>query len=371
MRGLYVHIPFCSAKCHYCDFTTTLYGSGERVELFLNAIRTEAQQWAPVFSQKRFDTLYFGGGTPSVLSKTELSRLFDILRRSFSFKKDVEITFEVNPGDVDREKAVRLASLGANRISLGAQTFRDRSLGELHRVHDSEAIRRTFRNLRREGFKNISLDLMLSLPGETVKDVERSIEETLLLDPEHVSLYELVIEEKTAFGRLMKKGALDLPSEEVQLEMLLLARTHLKKAGYKQYELLNYAKPGFESRHNILYWKGEDTLGLGPGAFSYLAGRRFCVSRQVNCYFKKIESKDPIYDEDEKLNRAQKESEGFILALRLAEGAEKKLFGPTIERKRDVLADLIEKGLLAETRNTISLTEKGTLFAETVFSGLL
>jgi oxygen-independent coproporphyrinogen-3 oxidase len=224
--------------------------------------------------------------------------------------------------------------------------------------------------LKGEGFKNLSFDLILSLPGEDVEKVKFSLAEAMRLEPQHISLYELVIEKKTMFSSLVEKGKLILPDENAQLAMLSYARDFLKGQGFSHYELLSYAKPGFQSRHNLIYWANEDYLGLGPGAFSYFDGRRFRNSDSVDQYMRKIESDDWTASEEESLSEEKKEIESFLLALRLEQGASLDRFGGLVSRMKSLIQDLEAKGLLLKDAKRVALTPRGQLFSETVFSEL-
>ena len=317
-----------------------------------------------------FDTLYVGGGTPSALDVGESRRLFELLESRFTFQSGAEKTLEANPGDLTFEKASLYRKAGINRISLGAQSFREETLHGINRAHGSAAIGESFKILRDAGFDNISLDLILSLPGESLEDVRFSLERLRELRPEHVSLYELTVEERTVFGRLQKEGKLVLPGEETQLEMLKTARKFLKDHGFNHYELLSYARPGCESKHNLLYWANEPYLGLGPGAFSYLGGRRFRSSSSYEEYLAKIEVGDWTPLEEDALSPEKKEIESFLLALRLIEGAPASRFRGLIPRLAVPLGRLTEQELLLVDDETIRLTSKGQLFAETVFTEL-
>lgn len=370
MLGFYVHIPFCKKICHYCNFVITTSGVRPKEELFLELFEKEAAYYSKKLRGRKFDTLYIGGGTPSALTEKDLAKVFGSLRRYFKFRGGAEVTIETNPGDITPEKARLLKALGVTRVSLGAQTFHDRTLKKLNRAHDARAIGDSFRALRGAGFDNISADLMLSLPGETAADVKVSLEKLLALRPEHVSLYELVVEEGTVFGRRRKSGRLVLPAEEEELAMLALARGRLKGAGYRHYELLNYARPGRESRHNLLYWENREYLGLGPGAFSYLDGRRFRNSASVDEYLKKTAAGDWSAHEEEVLGEEARRTESFLLALRREEGASLKKFAKTAEMMDDAVQKLAAQGLVEKKSGNIRLTERGKLFAETVFSEL-
>lgn len=368
MTGFYVHVPFCKRHCHYCNFTITTSDVATAGDRFLQALSLEADRYRDRFQGTAFETLYLGGGTPGLLPVPQIERLFGLLRERFRFQDDAEITLEVNPGDVTAEKAWVWKDLGVTRLSLGAQTFEDRTLERLNRAHTSKDIADSFSMLRESGFGNINLDLMLSLPGEAERELERSLEAVALLHPEHISLYELVIEKDTVFDRWMKTDRLaDLPSEEAQLRLLSLARDFLKKRGWGHYELLNYSKPGFESRHNLLYWANRDYLGLGPGAFSYFDGRRYRFSDTVEEYFRKIEAGDQSVFEEETLPAEKRETESFLLALRLSEGADSRRFKDLLTRLAEPLKTLQRDGLV-EAGERVRLTPRGQLFAESVFS---
>jgi oxygen-independent coproporphyrinogen III oxidase len=370
MLGLYVHIPFCKKRCHYCNFVVTTANKPASHEAFLEALEKESAHARAGFEGRSFDTLYVGGGTPSMLSVEETYRFFEKFKKSFTLKPNAEITWEVNPGDFDFKKAAAYKDCGINRISMGVQSFHEGTLQRLNRSHGVREIFKSFEILKKAGFENISLDLILSLPGENLEDVKHSLEHAVSLKPQHVSLYELVIEEKTVLGQNFKKGKLKSTDESVQLEMLSYARGRLKEAGFIHYELLSYARPGFESRHNQIYWSNEAYLGLGPGATSYLDGKRFCYTRTVEEYLEKVRLKDWNNAEEETLTADKKETESFLLALRLKEGADLRRFPGVIEKSSQTLADLKEKGLLEEREANLFLTPQGQLFAETVFAEL-
>ena len=370
MKGLYIHIPFCEKKCHYCDFVITGRGSAPKRQRFLSALASEMDHKIKSAEDQTFDTLYIGGGTPSALDAGESRKLFELIESRFMFNSGSEKTLEANPGDLTFEKAALYRKAGINRISLGAQSFREETLHGINRAHGSKAISESFKILRDTGFDNISLDLILALPGETLEDVRFSLDKLLELGPEHVSLYELTVEERTVFGRLQKEGKLVLPREETSLQMLQTARQFLKDNGFVHYELLSYAKPGRESKHNLLYWANEEYLGLGPGAFSYLGGRRFRSSSSYEEYLSKIEAGDWTSLEDDTLSPDKKEIESFLLALRLTEGVQASKFSGLISKLTVPLERLAGQELLSVDDRIVRLTPKGQLFAETVFTEL-
>ena len=370
MPGLYVHIPFCIRKCHYCDFVIAPADSPDGRAPFLTALDREASRLEPELEGTEFDTVYLGGGTPSTLNAEEFENLFKILRSRFHWKKEAEITCEVNPDDIDSDKASLLKKLGVNRVSLGAQSFHDDTLKSLNRAHDAQAIESSFRLLREAGFANINLDLILSLPGEGWERAQASLEKLATLDPEHVSIYELSIEEKTVFGALHRQGKLRLPEEDEQYEILSKARKFLQERGWRHYELLNYSKPGRESRHNLLYWANEDTVGLGPGAYAYYRGRRTRLTDSYSQYLAKTAAGDWKPLEDETLSEEKREVESFLLALRLIEGAQAERFASVLRQFEEEISDLTENGLLLNEAGRVKLTARGQFLAETVFTEL-
>ena len=370
MLGLYIHIPFCRKKCHYCNFVVTTAHAASVHGEFLTALETEMEFYRDSFNGKTFDTLYLGGGTPSTLTIDEMSRLFQLVNQNFKINPDAEITCEVNPGDMDSEKAIATRGFGVNRVSVGVQSFNPETLSRLNRDHGTGEIFSCFEILRKAGFENISLDLILSLPHETLSDVQNSLKNAVQLKPLHISLYELTIEEGTVFGQQSKRGKLAVTDENLQLQMLSRARDYLKNEGFDHYELLSYARQGFESRHNSIYWANEEYLGLGPAAFSYVQGKRFRGSRIVGEYFKKIKNNDWTAVEEECLDPEKKEIESFLLALRLSRGAERRRFAGVLQKMRKSLDDLRAKGLVEEAIDNIRLTERGQFFAETVFTEL-
>src|SRR3989338_7272443 len=332
MVGLYLHIPFCVKKCHYCNFVITTSGSEDKQAAFLSSLEKEMDHCSDRFRNVFFETLYLGGGTPSSLRDESLRRLLSLVGSRFKFNKGAERTCEVNPGDLDENKIRILKEFGVRRISLGAQTFNNETLKRLNRAHGAEETLRSYALLRKNGFQNINMDFILSLPGETLEDVKHSLGKAVKLGVEHVSLYELTIEEHTVFGDQHRKGKLGLPDEDTRMKLLSFARDFLKQNNFEHYELLNYAKPGFQSRHNLLYWANEDFLGLGPGAFSYFDGRRFSSSASVDEYLEKMKRGDWTPHEEERLSPEKKEIESLLLALRLSEGAAVKKFQPILQK---------------------------------------
>lgn len=318
-----------------------------------------------------FDTLYLGGGTPSCLSIAEMTDLWETVRAHFKVKESSEMTCEWNPGDGDEEKLAALAALGINRISLGAQSFQDSILKRLGRRNLVKDIFSSIEKIRAAGISNISLDLMLRVPGQKFEDFHHSLETCVALQASQVSLYDLEVHPQTVFGKLQGQGRLDLPGEEEHAGMYQDAIKVLTGAGYEHYEISNFAKAGFASRHNLIYWRNQEYLGLGPGAFSYLNGRRYQFAEDLDRYLQKCESADWRNDQEDVLSDAEKETETLITGLRLREGIVlsefPKIPGSILKRVKE----LCDEELLEEKKGKVRFTDRGKFLSENVFGFLL
>ncbi len=370
-RGLYVHIPFCRKKCHYCNFVITLNHRGDLKEVFLSSTEKEINHTVSQYGRLTFDTLYLGGGTPSMLSVAEMARLLELLRTNFHFKSDPEITLEMNPEDADPEKLNEFHKLGINRVSLGVQSFNDELLEKMGRCHSVSDTVRAFHLIHTAGFKNLNLDLIIDLPGQTLEDVRRSLAMICGLNPQHVSIYDLDVHPDSVFGSIQKSGKLEIPDEESHSVMAQAVEEMLEEAGYIHYELLNYAKPGFESRHNLIYWHNQEYLGLGPGAFSYLRGVRYQFASTVDRYFKKCKTDDWANDVEDALIDEKKEIETLLTGLRLKEGLSLDSFKIILPRLQSKLNRLIPEGMIEQHSGHIRLTDRGRFLANSVFLELV
>lgn len=264
--GLYIHIPFCSSRCSYCDFATGLYQS-ELAERYVRALVAEIRSSAEAGA--RVNTIYFGGGTPSLLDPAQLDRILVAVRDQFDVDAASEITLEINPGSVTPEKLLDFRKLGINRASFGAQTFDDRELAKLGRSHTAADARRTFQDLRTAGFDNVSFDLIAGLPGQTLAGWERNVDEALSLQPEHFSFYLLEVHSGTPLAQHIERGLQPVPDEDLAAVMYERMLERAVAAGYEHYEISNLCRPGFDSRHNTKYWTGEPYFGFGCSAHSY------------------------------------------------------------------------------------------------------
>ncbi len=371
MRGLYLHLPFCKTRCGYCDFVTTADSSPDLRERFFKALDHEIKQARARLGDLSFETLYLGGGTPSCLSVPELERVIAGLHAAFDFKTGCEFTCEFNPGDGDTEKIETLRALGVNRVSLGCQSFQDEILRKLGRRHTVRDIEGTVASFRKAGITNLSFDLMLRLPGQTLEDFRNSLRQCVRLEAAQVSLYDLEVHAETPFGRLEKENKLDLPGEEEHARMFESAAGILTEEGYEHYEISNFAKPGLASRHNLLYWHNQEYLGLGPGAFSYGGGVRSQFAPDLVRYLEKCEAGDWKDDDSETLSAEEKETESFVVGLRLREGIAPGEFPLIYPRLKERLEALLKEGLLQKAGKLHRLTLRGKLLSDDVFAFLL
>ena len=371
MRGLYIHIPFCQTRCHYCNFVTTADHSPGLRKRFLEAVSAEIKHAYNFYGRLSFDTLYFGGGTPSSLNVPELGRLAEGVRSTFEFKEGYEFTCELNPGDEDETKLKALREIGVNRASLGCQSFRDTILEKIGRRHTVRDITEMVSKIRWAGILNISFDLMLRLPGQTAEDFCDSVRRCVELEASQVSLYDLEVHEGTPFGRSLKEGKLALPGEEDHARMYESAMEMLTSAGYEHYEISNFAKPGLASRHNLLYWHNQEYLGLGPGAFTYLDGIRSQFALDLTRYLEKCGARDWKNDVEDRLSEEEKETETLVTGLRLCEGIAPGSFPKIFPALKDRLKTLYAEGLLEISGGRSRLTMRGKFLSEDVFAFLL
>lgn len=326
MKGIYIHIPFCVKKCNYCDFASypqRLSNQDEYITALINEFK--------MHKGTKADTVYIGGGTPSVLSMENTLRLLESVNDIFDLSADTEFTVEINPGTLEREKAVMYKKYGVNRISIGTQSFVDAELCAIGRIHKGEDSIRTYNMLRDIGFENISLDLMYALPGQTMESLGASVNCMLKLNPEHISCYGLKIEEGTPFGEMLKEGKIMEADEDTFADMYDYIRTTLEQSGYSHYEISNFSRTGKESRHNLKYWQNEDYLGFGLGAASKVGNRRFTHSSDFEEYISSYKfSEDYTMDKDEAMD------EFVILALRVINsGVEKDKFSSIFKEDFD------------------------------------
>ena len=371
--GIYLHIPFCRSRCSYCDFATDVFKNEETVERYVNALVKEISESKTQNPKSEIETIYFGGGTPSLLSPKQLEKILNAIHQNFSVLPDIELTMEMNPATVSLETLREYRNLGVNRASFGAQTFDDTELKRLGRRHTAADVRETIELLRAAHFENVSFDLIAGLPRQTLLHWERNLDEALKLKPEHLSLYLLEIHEGTPLAEQIRSRRQPVPDEDLAGEMYELIVEKTRGAGYLQYEISNFALPGFESRHNSKYWLCEPVFAFGVSAHSFDGAARRSNERDTNRYVSLVESgKSPVVEEIG-LDKKQLSAEFAFLRLRLAKGLDLKdyerRFGANLrEEFAEDLSRLEEAGLIEFTENRLKLTRRGFLFSNEVFA---
>lgn len=382
--GLYIHIPFCKSRCSYCDFATDVFRSEEAVARYVNALINEISNFNPQSSDQSniqalrskidIDTIYFGGGTPSLLSASDVEKILQAVYSKFDVDENAEITLEMNPATVSLEKLNDFRSLGVNRASFGVQTFDDLSLKLLARGHDSNDARKTFELLRQSGFENISFDLIAGLPHQTLADWKLNLSEAMSLAPEHISLYILEIHEATPLAEQIRSRRQPLPDEDLAAEMYEVMLEKLAANGFDQYEISNFAKPGFRSRHNSKYWLCEPVFGFGVSAHSFNGSdRRYSNERNTTKYIETIEFGASPVAEINLLTKKELAGEYAFLMLRRSEGLDIRDYRNRFEidlefNFSDDLRRLKSLDLIELSESHLKLTKKGKVFSNEVFS---
>lgn len=367
--GIYIHIPFCKQKCYYCDFTS-FANKEEKQEQYIKAIKKEIDTYQ--LEKYNVTTIYIGGGTPSYIKSKYIVELMEKLKSKLTnneteFDK-MEITIEVNPGTVTKEKLQDFKSCDINRLSIGLQTTNNNLLRQIGRIHTYEEFWNTYNWAKQVGFENINVDLMLGLPNQTIKDLKDSLEKVIKLGATHISMYSLIIEDGTVISKLLDEGKVELPSEELEREMYWYVKNTLELNGYKHYEISNFAKENKESKHNMNCWKQKEYIGLGVAAHSYLNDTRFSNTNNIENYIDNVEIKDI----EEVQSLEDKQDEFMLLGMRMLDGVDiavfKQKFGKNpIYLYKDKLNELVEEGLVVVDLNHIRLTNKGLDLANLVF----
>ena len=373
--GLYIHIPFCRSRCSYCDFATGIY---ERplAERYVKALVKEIEAWDEV-SPRPVDTIYFGGGTPSLLSPAQVGAILETVQSRFDVESGAEVTMEMNPGTVTPESVAEFRRLGINRASFGAQTFDDRELARLGRSHTTEDTTNTFQLLRDAGFDNVSFDLIAGLPGQTVSGWQYNLDRALALRPEHLSFYLLEVHEGTPLAEHIRKGIQPHPDDELAAEMYELMLERANASGYEHYEISNLCLPGYESRHNTKYWIGAPYYGFGCSAHSF-DGKdlRWSNERDVARYVELIEQQENPIVEQVKLTLDEVRAEAVFLGMRMMRGVSVKqyqrMFGVDLRTEhRTDLERFRDAGLIEFDGDLLRLTSSGALLSNEVFSAFV
>jgi oxygen-independent coproporphyrinogen-3 oxidase len=376
-RALYIHIPFCTNKCHYCDFNSFVL-KGQPVEDYLDALEREMAATVSAVPPEMIDTVFVGGGTPTVLTPPQMEKFLSSVRRYFRLAPGAEFTMEANPGTTDADKLEVMLEGGVNRISFGVQSFDNGLLERIGRIHNSDDVYRSISLARGAGFRNLSIDLMFGLPNQSLQALEESVEKALALDLPHYSLYGLKVEENTLFHTMYERNELPLPSEEVELEMYLLIMNKLKAAGRRQYEISNFALPGYESRHNNTYWRNEAYYGLGAGAHGYTGGMRHVNIKGVQPYIDATSSRLPRLSEAS-VPQEEAMEDFMMVGMRLLDGVADKDFAYQFHGRSidgvfgNVLEPLLQRGLIERTSDEpgYRLTERGIPLGNEVFGAFI
>lgn len=368
--GLYIHIPFCRQKCLYCDFCSSPDYTEETVDGYVSSLIREAEKYSETFRRRETDTVYFGGGTPTLLPIRQFDRLMCALHKSFNILPSAEITAECNPATVDYSYLSSLRSLGINRLSIGVQSANDNELRALGRIHTFSDAKRTFDDAHRSGFENLSADVMFGIPEQTESSFADTLSKICQLGVKHVSAYGLKIEDGTPFAKM--RDFLVLPDEDSEYNMYVCAAEILASHGIQRYEISNFSKKGYESRHNLKYWKYNDYLGLGVAAHSFLDGIRFSNSKDIAAYIKGAD----ICDSYSEISKKDAENEYIMLGMRLADGIDAKLFyerfGVDFESAfGNELRQFTESGHIISRDGRYFFSDKGIYVSNYILSSLL
>ena len=361
----YVHIPFCTQICYYCDFSK-VFIKNQPVDSYLEHLLEEFRS----YDIQKLRTLYIGGGTPTALSASQLEVLLKGLTKNLDLSILEELTIEANPGDLDADKIAVLKNSAVNRVSLGVQTFDNKMLKKIGRSHLEKDIYENIDRLKLAGFDNISIDLIYALPGQTMEQVKENVAKAIGLDIPHMSLYSLILENHTVFMNRMRRGKLPLPKEELEAEMFEYIIAELERAGFEHYEISNFSKPSFESRHNLMYWDNAEYYGIGAGASGYVNGIRYKNHGPIRHYLSAVEEGNARITEEHLSQKEQMEEEMF-LGLRKKSGVSMARFEEKFGRSFDelygeIVRDLVQKGLMQIEGDRVRMTKRGLFLGDTV-----
>ncbi|GEN31050.1 oxygen-independent coproporphyrinogen-3 oxidase [Cerasibacillus quisquiliarum] len=374
IQSAYIHIPFCHHICHYCDFTKIFYNESMAND-YIEALGKEMSICLPEVKSK-IRTIFIGGGTPTALNLAQLEKLLQLIHQYFDVASCEEFTIEANPGDFTEEKIRLLKHFGVNRVSLGVQVFDNQLLKAIGRAHQVQDVYRSINDLTKNEFKNISIDLIYALPHQTVANFEATVKEALSFQLPHYSAYSLQVEPQTIFYNRYQKGDLHRPEQEEEVKMYNILRKNMAHQGLKQYEISNFAKPSYESKHNLTYWNNEYYYGFGAGASSYLPGKRMMNIRAIPAYMKQANKHNLPVMKVDTIGLKERLEEEFFLGLRKRSGINKRQFNekfgfPYDRIYKKQVKELIRKNWLVEDCDSIRLTEEGLLFGNDVFQYFL
>ncbi|WP_373598748.1 radical SAM family heme chaperone HemW [Paraclostridium bifermentans] len=371
MLGLYIHVPFCAQKCFYCDFNSYKIKSNEKEDYLIN-IEREMKLYKKHFKDKCFDTVFFGGGTPSILKPEELEKLVKSMYENFNIKEDAEITIECNPGTINKEKLIAMKKMGINRLSIGLQAVQNHHLKSIGRIHTYEEFEKNYHDAIDVGFKNINIDLMYALPNQKTEEWKETLDKIIGLNPSHISAYSLILEEGTKLYDMYERNEFELQDEDTDIDMYEYTINTLKENGYNQYEISNYSKEGHECKHNIIYWKCDNYLGLGPGASGYIGDVRYSNVESLNEYNERLNNNEKPINEENELSKQDKIEEFIFMGLRMNEGINLDIFKERFEIDfcdlyKNILDKLIDRKLLKIENSNVLLTQKGREISNSVF----
>lgn len=377
-RGLYIHIPFCAKKCGYCDFTS-LVGNGTQIDDYLSYLDKEFSLYKAGNLIDDIETIFIGGGTPSILSAGQLERLFSIIGENVDLSTLREYTMESNPGSLTRDKLELMKAGGLNRLSIGLQASQDHLLKFLERIHTYEEFLESYRLARLVGFDNINIDLMFAFQGQTFEDWRETLERVVSLEPDHISAYSLIIEEGTRFFNMYEDGSLTDYDEDEYVQMYRYTIDYLADKGYGQYEISNFAKQDKECRHNLIYWDDREYYGLGLGSSGYLGGKRYTNYKNMFNYYKKLDAGEKPIAFEETISNREKLNEYLILGLRKIEGISKtkyldrlkKIDEDKYKENIEIINSYIESGHIIQEGDHIRLGQTGLEISDTISLDLL
>ncbi len=369
--GIYIHIPFCKSKCYYCDFTS-FANKQELVTMYVECLLKEIQNKAN--DNYKVKTIFIGGGTPSFIDYCYIEKIINKIKKNYNVDQDAEITIEVNPGTANKEKLKKYYELGINRLSIGLQTANNDLLKEIGRIHKYEDYEKTVKIAKEVGFTNINTDLIIGIPNQTIYDVEDTINKLLILDLTHFSVYSLIIEPGTQLESMIEEGKLKLPDEEIERYMYWFAKRKLEENGYIHYEISNFAKPGYSSKHNVDCWTQKEYLGFGVAASSYMNKKRFTNTHCIEEYIKNInlnKYKENVSIEEEQDEKAEM-NEYILLGLRKLKGVnltdfKNKFSKDLLKEYEESIKKLLVEDLITIDYNTIKLSKKGLDLANLVW----
>ena len=371
--GIYIHIPFCRSKCDYCDFYS-LAGRDDRMDQYQKALLSHIKETAPLAQDFPVDTIYIGGGTPSYYGAKRLKELLGVIRNLYKVEKDAEVTVECNPDSVDVKSLKILRKAGVNRLSMGMQSANACELERIHRIHTPQQVNEAATAARKASFTNLSLDLIYGLPGQTMDSWKDTVEHALSLIPQHLSCYGLKVEEGTPLAARVAQGEV-LPDDDQQADLYLWTVGRLERAGYPQYEISNFAKPGFASRHNLRYWLTQPYIGFGPGAHSDFGGRRYSFVRDLDAYIQGVLQGGDIIDESEIIPKRERCGEYLMLRLRTVQGINEQEYRSTYFMDFAPLQARLEQfraqGWAEQTDGRWHFTPKGFLLSNQLIGDLL